>query len=216
MKKVLGLSIIAFVLFSCGTKQQKENQETTTNELTAISVDKILSNTQDYVEKNVVVEGMVNHVCSHSGKRMFILGTNPDETLRITPNEKIGVFEKGLEGNTVRIKGVLKELIIDDEYVAQLEKEVAEGMDNEALHDHSGGEHDEEEESAADSSKIKQIEQMKADIAQSEKGFDAQYWIEASEVEVVESDQTEKAASEEDAEEHSHEHDHEHEDGHDH
>jgi len=210
MKKVWGLSIIALVLFSCGTKQQKENQETTTDELTAISVDKVLSNTKDYVEKELVVEGLVNHVCSHSGKRMFILGTNPDETLRITPNEKIGVFEKGLEGNTVRIKGVLKELIIDEDYVAQLEKEVAEGMDNEALHDHSGGDHDEEEESADDSSKIKQIEQMKADIAQSENGFDAQYWLEASEVEVVETDPTEKVASEEDVEEHEHEDGHAH------
>ena len=210
MKKVWGLSIIALVLFSCGTKQQKENQETTTDELTVISVDKVLSNTKDYVEKELVVEGLVNHVCSHSGKRMFILGTNPDETLRITPNEKIGVFEKGLEGNTVRIKGVLKELIIDEDYVAQLEKEVAEGMDNEALHDHSGGDHDEEEESADDSSKIKQIEQMKADIAQSENGFDAQYWLEASEVEVVETDPTEKVASEEDVEEHEHEDGHAH------
>ncbi|HKL07592.1 MAG TPA: hypothetical protein VJ896_02385 [Bacteroidales bacterium] len=210
MKKVWGLSIIALVLFSCGTKQQKENQETTTDELTVISVDKVLSNTKDYVEKELVVEGLVNHVCSHSGKRMFILGENPDKTLRITPNEKIGVFEKRLEGNTVRIKGVLKELIIDEDYVAQLEKEVAEGMDNEALHDHSGGDHDEEEESADDSSKIKQIEQMKADIAQSENGFDAQYWLEASEVEVVETDPTEKVASEEDVEEHEHEDGHAH------
>jgi len=214
MKKVLGLLLIAVVLFSCGTKQQKENQETTTNKLSAISVDKVLSNTSDYVNKEVMVKGLINHVCSHGGKRMFILGENPDEALRITPNNKIGVFEKDLEGNTVKIKGVLKELIIDDEYVAQLEKEVEEGMDNEALHDHSGGDHEEEEEedAAVDSSKIKQVEQMKADIAESEKGFVAQYWIEASEVEVIENDKTEKAESTKDAEEHNHDH----EEGHSH
>jgi phage host-nuclease inhibitor protein Gam len=73
-------------------------------------------------------------------------------------------------------------------------------MDNEALHEHSGGNHEEEEEAAVDSSKIKQIEQMKADIAESEKGFVAQYWIEASEVEVIENGQTEKAELAEDAE----------------
>jgi len=204
MKKVWGLSIIALVLFSCGTKQQKENQETTTDELTVISVDKVLSNTSDYVNKEIMVEGLVNHVCSHSGKRMFILGNNPDEALRITPNKNIGVFEKNLEGNTVKIRGIFKELIIDDEYVAQLENEVAEGMDHEALHDHSGGDHEEEEDAAVDSSKIKQIEQMKADIAESEEGFVAQYWIEASEVEVIENDKTEKTESTEDAEEHNH------------
>lgn len=189
MKKVSVLLLMALVLFSCGTKQQKENQEAT-NKSTAVSVDKILSNTNAFVDKEVVVEGLVNHVCSHSGKRMFILGNNPDEALRITPNDKIGVFDKELEGNTVEIKGVLKELIINDEYVAQLEKEISEGMDNEALHDHSGGGH-EEEESAVDSSKIKQVEQMKADIAESEKGFVAQYWIEASKVEIKECEQEE-------------------------
>ena len=204
MKKVSGLLLIAVVLFSCGTKQQKENQETTTNTLSAISVDKVLSNTSNYVDKEVMVEGLVNHVCSHSGKRMFILGENPDNALKITPKDKIGIFKKELEGNRVIIKGVLKELIIDDEYVAQLENETAENMDNEALHEHSGGDHEEEEEAAVDSSKIKQIEQMKADIAQSEKGFVAQYWIEASEVEVIENDQTEKAETSEDAEEQAH------------
>jgi hypothetical protein len=189
MKKVSALLLIALVLFSCGTKKQKENQEGT-NKSTAVSVDKILSNTNAFVDKEVVVEGLVNHVCSHSGKRMFVLGNNPDEALRITPNDKIGIFDKDLEGNTVEIKGVLKELIINDEYVAQLEKEISEGMDNEALHDHSGGDH-EEEESAVDSSKIKQVEQMKADIAESEKGFVAQYWIEASKVEIKECEQEE-------------------------
>jgi len=191
MKKVLTLLLIAVVLFSCGTKKQKENQETTTNKLTAISVDKILSNTSDYVNKEVMVEGLVNHVCSHSGKRMFVLGENPDNALKITPNSKIGIFEKKLEGNIVIIKGVLKELIIDDEYVAQLEQETAENMDHEALHDHSDGDHKEEEEAAVDSSRIKQIEQMKADIAESEKGFVAQYWIEASKVEIKECEQEE-------------------------
>jgi hypothetical protein len=204
MKKVSGLILTAFVLFSCGTKQQKENQETTTKTLSAISVDKVLSNTSNYVDKEVMVEGLVNHICSHSGKRMFILGEKPDNALKITPNDKIGIFEKKLEGNRVIIKGVLKELIIDDEYVAQLEQENAENMDHEALHNHSDGDHEEEEEAAVDSSKIKQIEQMKADIAQSEKGFVAQYWIEASEVEVIENDQTEKAETSEDAEEQAH------------
>ncbi|MGC9373848.1 MAG: hypothetical protein ACP5DQ_02260 [Bacteroidales bacterium] len=204
MKKVSTLLFIALVLFSCGTKKQKENQETTTKTLSAISVDKILSNTSDFIDKEVMVEGLVNHVCSHSGKRMFILGEKPDNALKITPNNKIGIFEKELEGNRVIIKGVLKELIIDDEYIAQLEQENAKNMDHEALHNHSDEGHEKGEEAAIDSSKIKQIEQMKADIAQSEKGFITQCWIEASEVEVIENDQTEKAETTEDAEAHAH------------
>lgn len=202
MKKILGLFIVAALFFSCSTQEKKEEKN-----VKAISVDKIMTNIQQHVDQEVVVKGMVNHVCSHGGKRMFIIGENPDEGIRITPNEKIGVFEKELEGNSVIIKGVLKELIIDDKYVAQLEKEISEGVDNEALHDHSSGDH--EEESEVDSSKIKQVEKMKSDIAESEKGFVAQYWIEASEVEVKECEETEKVESEGKTEEHEHDHDHE-------
>jgi hypothetical protein len=198
MKKILGLFIVAALFFSCSTQEKKEEKN-----VKAISVDKIMTDIQQYVDQEVVVKGMVNHVCSHGGKRMFIIGENPDEGIRITPNEKIGVFEKELEGNSVIIKGVLKELIIDDKYVAQLEKEISEGVDNEALHDHSSGDH---EESEVDSSKIKQVEKMKSDIAESEKGFVAQYWIEASEVEVKECEETEKVESEGKTEEHDHDH----------
>ncbi|MEE4196413.1 MAG: hypothetical protein V2I54_02105 [Bacteroidales bacterium] len=207
MKKTLGLFLITFVIFSCGTKQQKDEKECSEKEIKAITVEQVLADTKNLVEEEVVVTGMVNHVCSHGGKRMFIIGKDSDAGLRITPNEEIGVFEKELEGNTVLIQGVLKELIINDDYVAQLEQEVAEGMDNEALHDHSGDEHGEHEEAEVDSSKIKQIEQMKADIAESEEGFVAQYWIEASKVEIKECDHEgeEKTADcEEKEEEHNH------------
>ena len=203
-------------MFSCGTKEKTNDDASAEKESAVLSVDKIMADIENFVEKDVVVKGLVNHVCSHGGKRMFILGENPDMALRITPNNDLGVFEKELEGSTVIIKGVLKELIIDQDYIDQLEKEIAEGVDNEALHDHSGGDHNEDEESEVDSSKIKQVEQMKADIAESEKGFVAQYWIEASEVKVKKIEETEKTESEEDAEEHDHDHDHDHEDGHSH
>ncbi|MFO7827028.1 MAG: hypothetical protein R6V23_00285 [Bacteroidales bacterium] len=216
MKKVLGLLIVAGLMFSCGTKEKKNDEKSTEKESAALSVDNIMADIETYIDKDVVVKGLVNHVCAHGGKRMFILGEDPDVALRVTPDNNLGVFEKELEGSTVIIKGVLKELIINQEYIDQLEKEIAEGVDNEALHDHSGGDHDEDEEAEVDSSKIKQVEQMKADIAESEKGFVAQYWIEASKVEVKEYSHEEKAESEEDAEEHDHNHDHDHEDGHSH
>ncbi|HSH50139.1 MAG TPA: hypothetical protein VK982_00290 [Bacteroidales bacterium] len=201
MKKLLGLIVVTALIFSCGTQEKKEEKD-----IKAIPVDKIMADTENYINEEVVVKGMVNHVCAHGGKRMFILGEDPDIALRVTPDEKIGIFEKELEGNTVIIKGILKELIINDEYVAQLEKEIAEGMDNEALHDHSGGSHDEDEESAVDSSKIKQVEQMKTDIAESKKGFVAQYWIEASKIDVKEYEHIEEETDPCcDEEEHEHE-----------
>lgn len=214
IKNILGLLVVAALMFSCGTQDKKNDKASTEKESAILTVDKIMADIENFVDKDLVVKGLVSHVCEHGGKRMFILGDDPDVALRITPDNNIGVFEKELEGNTVLIKGVLKELIIDQDYIDQLEKEIAEGIDNEALHDHSDGDHDEDEEAEVDSSKIKQIEMMKAEIAEAEKGYTVQYWIEASKVEVKEFDYAkEKEEAENDDD---HDHDHEHEDGHSH
>lgn len=187
IKRVLGMLAIAGLLFSCGNKTQQKEQETTDKNEVKVTVEQILEETSSYVDKEIVISGTVNHVCSHGGKRMFIIGNeNPDAAIKITPNESIGVFEKELEGSHVMVTGIVKELRIDEAYVANLEKEIQEGMDNEAIHDHSGGTHDETE-SEADEKKA-QIQAMRDQIAESENGYYSQFWIEASKFEVVECD----------------------------
>ncbi|MCD4833203.1 MAG: hypothetical protein K8R31_05345 [Bacteroidales bacterium] len=188
IKKVLGILAIASLLVSCGTQQKKE-KECTEKEKTAITVDNLLAEITNYIDKDIVVVGTVNHVCEHGGKRMFIMGEDPDIAIKITPNDEIGIFEKELEGSSVIITGIVKELRIDEAYVANLEKELSEGADNEAIHDHSGEEDEEDHaETEVDSSKIKQIEHMKTQIAESENGYYSQFWVEASKFEVKERD----------------------------
>ena len=191
IKKALGILAVASLLVSCGT-QQKNDKEGTEKEKTAITVDNLLAEITNYIDKDIVVVGTVNHVCEHGGKRMFIMGEDPDIAIKITPNDEIGIFEKELEGSHVIITGIVKELRIDEAYVANLEKELSEGIDNEAIHDHSGEEDEEEParpegeyaETEVDSSKIKQIEHMKTQIAESENGYYSQFWVEASKFEV--------------------------------
>ena len=188
IKKVLGTIAIAGLLISCGNQTQKQDTVTET-EVQKVSVEQVLADMQNFVEKEIAIEGMVNHVCAHGGKRMFIIGENPDAAIKITPNEEIGVFEKELEGNHVLVTGVLKELRIDEAYVANLEKELNEGSDNEAVHDHSGGTHDEE----ATNKEKAQIEAMRNQIAESENGYYSQFWIEASKFEVQDSEEQDNA-----------------------
>lgn len=197
IKRVLGMLAIAGLLFSCGNKAQQKEQETTDQSAVKVTVEQILAETSSYVEKEIVISGTVNHICSHGGKRMFIIGKeNPDAAIKITPNEEIGVFEKELEGSHVMVTGVVKELRIDEGYVANLEKEDAE---SEAMHDHSGGTHEEAEEAAKE--KQHQLDAMREKIAASENGYYSQFWIEASKFEVVE-------CEEEHAEGEEHTHDH--------
>lgn len=218
IKKVFGILAIAGLLFSCGNQTQKEQAAQT--DIEKVTVEQMLADMNSYVEKEIVIAGTVNHVCSHGGKRMFIIGKeNPDAAIKITPNEEIGVFEKELEGSYVAVTGKLKELRINEAYVANLEKEIQEGLDNEAVHDHSGGTHDETE-SEADEKKA-QIQAMRDRIAESENGYYSQFWIEASKFEVKECEHENKDSEcEEDKEKESEcegdEHDHEHAEGEEH
>ena len=182
IKKVLGIVAISAVLFACGNKEQKKEESACCDKSkTVLTVDSLLNNMENFIDKDILVEGTVNHVCSHGGKRMFIFGANDEVALKITPNDEIGIFEKELEGSHVVVTGILKELRIDEAYVASLEKELAEGADNEAVHDHSGGTHDEEE---AENEKKAQLDAMRTKIAESGKGYYSQFWVEASKFEV--------------------------------
>ena len=203
IKKVLGILAVAAIMVSCSNKEQKKDA-CCDKEVTKVTVDQVMADLQAFVDKDLVIVGTVNHVCSHGGKRMFIMGEDPEVAIKITPNEEIGVFEKELEGSHVIVTGVLKELRIDEAYVANLEKEISEGSDSEAIHDHSGGTHDETEE--ANEEKKHQIEAMRNQIAESENGYYSQFWIEASKFEVKECEQEHAEGEEVEGEEHDHEH----------
>jgi len=206
IKKVLGILTVAAIMVSCGNKEQKK-EACCDKEMTKVTVEQVMENMQTYVDKDIVIVGTVNHVCSHGGKRMFIMGENPDVAIKIIPNEEMGVFEKELEGSHVIVTGILEELRIDEAYVANLEAELTEGGDNEAVHDHSGGTH--EEEAEAENEKKTQIEAMRTQIAESENGYYSQFWIVASKFEVKECDHDHDHDHAE-GEEHDHEHDEEH------
>ncbi len=220
IKKILGLVVVATIIFSCGNKEQKKEADNN-NEVVAVTVDEVLADMQSYVEKEITIIGTVNHVCAHGGKRMFIIGTDPDAAIKITPSDEIGVFETELVGSHILVSGTVKELRIDEAYVANLEKEIAEDSDSEAIHDHSGGEHDETEE--VEDEKKAQIDAMKVKIAESGKDYYSQFWIEASKFEVKECDHDHTEGEEHDhieGKEHDHaegeDHDHDHEDGEEH
>jgi hypothetical protein len=214
IKKVLGILAITAIMFSCGNKEQKKEEACCNKEKATVTVDKVMEDMASYVDKNIVIVGTVNHVCSHGGKRMFIMGENPDVAIKITPSEEIGVFEKELEGSHVMVTGVVKELRIDEAYVANLENDDAE---SEAMHDHSGGTHEETEEAAKE--KQHQLDAMREKIAQSETGYYSQFWIEASKFEVKECEHEHVEGEEHNhdhAEAESEEHEHDHAEGEEH
>ncbi len=120
MKKVLFIAlIISAFAYSCNTNKAEEETEAK-----AMTVEQIVDKSSEFVDKEVVIEGTVSHVCKHGGKKMFLMGENPDVKIKIVPNEKLSSFETDLEGSDVIVTGKVIELKIDEAYLANWESEI--------------------------------------------------------------------------------------------
>ena len=112
MKKIVLISFVAALLFSCGQspKTQETKQEATQVEATVLSIDDVLAQAPDLADKEVVVKGTVMHVCQEGGQRCFLMGSGEDVTIRIEAGEKIGAFKQEQMGSELQIVGILKEV----------------------------------------------------------------------------------------------------------
>lgn len=112
MKNLIFVGILAFIVFGCSNqnnRQQAENEELKA-ETVVYSIDNLYENAPELVDKEVVIEGTVMHVCKHGGERCFLMGSNEDINIRIEAGEKIGAFGQELMGSDLVITGILKEV----------------------------------------------------------------------------------------------------------
>ncbi len=127
--------IVSVLLVACGTRsgqQQAENAEIPV--LTVANFDSLAG---QYAGKEVRIEGLVDHVCRHSGKRMFLVQPEGEGRVKVVTGENIASFDVALEGTDVIVRGIVEELKIDEQYLAEWEKEL---NDQEAAEAQESGE----------------------------------------------------------------------------
>lgn len=98
----------AAVLFGCNSKPKATEVAADEQTNQAQTIVQILENAENLVDKDVVVTGRVNHVCSHSGKRCFITDSLGN-SIRVEATGELTSFDKELSGSTIIAKGILKE-----------------------------------------------------------------------------------------------------------
>jgi hypothetical protein len=108
LKKIISLSVIAMLVLSCGNKGKKEvPQSAGGTESIKVEFASLLANPSEYVGKNISVEGKVVHVCTQSGKKIFITGENPDVRLYVQAGEEMPKFPMELLGSEIVVEGTL-------------------------------------------------------------------------------------------------------------
>lgn len=108
IKRFLSIIAMAVIVASCGNTGNKEaaNKDASATGTTVVFAD-LAGNPDNFVGKTIAVEGKVVHVCTHSGKKLFIVGDNPDVRLYIQAGENMPKFPMELLGSTVVVEGLV-------------------------------------------------------------------------------------------------------------
>ncbi|MEA3503945.1 MAG: hypothetical protein U9R32_01945, partial [Bacteroidota bacterium] len=135
------------------------------------------------IEQQIKITGTVVHICEHGGKRMFIIGDNPEKRIRITADKNVSSFKAELEGSDVTITGIIKEKKIDEAFLTNWETEVKSnrGEELEGEHKiHTGGLDHDKQDGHGNSRELKQISNFRQQIKESKKGYFSLFSIECN------------------------------------
>lgn len=112
----------ALVMVACGgnTSNKSNNEEAEAVAATAMEIDALLADAEKLAGTEVEIEGICTHICSHGGRKIFLMGSDDTKTIRIEAGE-LGAFDQKCVNSIVKVKGILNEERIDEAYLKQWE-----------------------------------------------------------------------------------------------
>jgi len=203
MKKYLvALVALVFVLSACENQQNKEaasEEVVVVEEIVPVSLSDFEVKAEELVGKQVMLSGTVDHVCKHGGQRMFVIETGSEGRVKITPDENIAAFKTDLEGQSVKLIGIVEEQRIDEDYLKEWEEEILAGVDmgdDKGEGSHLGGNTEKGGSDADMEEEMEKVNNLRQEIAETEKGYLAFYSVLCTEYEVVEMEEVEEPIEE--------------------
>ena len=125
MKKLMIFAAVTIFFAACtgNTENTDQNNDTVVAEDTVIKtsiieVGNFDAEAEKYAGKEIKVKGVVDHVCKHGGKRLFLVDDNGNA--HIESEER---FDENLNGSKVVITGIVETLVVDEAYCSKLEDE---------------------------------------------------------------------------------------------
>lgn len=133
MKKIVFLLIISTFIVSCKTESKPEVKENSQivkiEETPVLALAEFDTKAGEYVNKEVEVKGIVDHVCKHGGKKILLVTDDGD--VHINSDER---FDEALMGSEIAVKGIVVEERIDESYCLKMDedniKSHSEGVSN--------------------------------------------------------------------------------------
>lgn len=125
MRTTIKLTIAALTIgLAACTGRSNSGNSAQSSTPSAMAIDSLLARAEQLVGQTVTIEGVCTHVCRHSGRRLFLMGSDDTQTIRVEAAE-LGSFDKKCVNNAVRVEGTLREQRIDEAYLQQWEQQLA-------------------------------------------------------------------------------------------
>ena len=123
MKNIIIVITISLCLFSCKTETKKEGKAadsvvTEVIETPVLALGEFDKKAGDYINKEIKVQGIVDHVCKHGGKKILLVTDDGD--VHVYSDER---FDESLMGSEIIVTGVVLEERIDEAYLLKMEKD---------------------------------------------------------------------------------------------
>ena len=175
-KRFFPLLIVILFAFAACNQGTKETAATTKNDTTRLTVLTFEKQADSCIDKPVIIEGTVLHLCKHGGKRMFLVDGTDSIRVEVTTGPSIAKFDDALVGSRVRVFGTLKEERIDAKYLNEWEAEVKKPVENHNVGIHTGAKGHEDQ---GAKEKLDQINAFRDDLKKSGKDHLSFFSIEA-------------------------------------
>ncbi len=182
MKKFLLGSVSLFVLFfalnlNASTILVKEK-------IKKVKLSDFKEKAEGLVGKTIKLEGLVDHICEHGGKKLFLVDENSDARVKITPDENLAAFKQDLIGETIEVTGVVKEFRVDEDYLIEMEENIKAECKEEREHMETGEHKGNKEEHKMDE-QMDQVKKLRKKIKDSKKGYISYFSVEASSYKIL-------------------------------
>jgi hypothetical protein len=143
IKKYFIFAVLGAIILSCG---QQTGEKTAVQTIFEPAISELLENPMEYEGEEVRLEGIISHVCKHSGDKMRVMQTDTELSILVMLGDYVGEITPENEGQTVVLNGLVA---VNVKNIGDLEETHE--------HDHEGEEHEEDHECASTEEAIEKM-----------------------------------------------------------